>query len=360
MATAISDGDGDGDEVEAMMDSNLWGDLQSHIDLSLIFAKLPLAPFFRLRLVCQDWNRLAADRRFLHHSFQPPISDLYFVVAHGTTGHRLVTRDGSSAWTSMPLPLPLRGACVQSGLLYDSERNRVFDLHTRMFLPLPPLPTELQVPVLPEEEEDDYEDPLLGMTVDTSRNPYSFRVIVADEIIGTRIYDSTSGAWTFKPSTHEYSASVVGTHTCVQYNKRLHIRVWDLPGATFAFHSYDLERDEWDCLQIGIPDDVWQIELGLWRGRLYLFGRNVKLELSVWEMSTEFEEPWIRCHSMLGDLRAWLICGEDDRFGSVQCKFCGDYVLVYNCVGVEGRAVLYNLDLQTWEKVELPALRVPS
>lgn len=216
----------------------------------------------------------------------------------------------------------------------------------------------MQMPLLPVEEEEDYEDPLIGMTVDTSVKPFAFRVILADEVIGTRIYDSRSGFWTHKPSTYEYSAPVEWTQSCAHYDGFLYIRVWGAHGAAFDLHTYNLERDEWDCQVPGIPEDVWGFcDIGVWRDRLFVFGMKFGPVLTVWELSNHFEDPWTFFDCMPGDLCSWIMTGEEDQYVNIQSKFCGEYVLVYNCVGLEDateRAVLYNLDRKTWEKVELP------
>lgn len=66
------------------------------------------------------------------------------------------------------------------------------------------------------------------------------------------------------------------------------------------------------------------------------------------------------------DLRLWVLAGEVEKLEEydetheMQSVFCGELVLVYNCVGLEEvtePAVMYNLDGKTWEKLELPASR---
>ncbi|KAG0625546.1 hypothetical protein M758_2G064000 [Ceratodon purpureus] len=58
MGIMKSHGESSGD-----MDARLW------INLAMVYAKLPVRDFCRLRLVCKDWNRLASDRRFLEETF---------------------------------------------------------------------------------------------------------------------------------------------------------------------------------------------------------------------------------------------------------------------------------------------------
>lgn len=257
-----------------------------------------------------------------------------------------------------------RVRCEVSGLLLeDSDHNciRIFDLHTRMFHTLPPLPTVVQAPELEEEEEDDYEDPLTLMIVDTTLIPHGFWVIIADEIIGTRIYDSKSGAWTHKPSTHEVCPAAFGT-SCVHHNKSLYIRVGDESnGWGFDVQVYDLERDEWNCRELGSAQDVWEYsEIGVWQDRLFVLGvnkGNSLFDVTIFEILTNFEETWSVFDCMPEELREWM---RDSRVYKTMNKFCGEYMLLYNRIrGIGGhqkreRAILYNLDRKTWDKIELP------
>jgi hypothetical protein len=55
------------------MDPRIWGNLKYYVDLQeMVYAKLPVREFFRLRLVCKEWNALACDPQFLRHAFTDP------------------------------------------------------------------------------------------------------------------------------------------------------------------------------------------------------------------------------------------------------------------------------------------------
>jgi len=215
----------------------------------------------------------------------------------------------------------------------------------------------LKAPALLEEEEEDYGDPLTLMTVDTTLIPYRFRVIIADEIIGTRIYDSNSGTWTHKPSTHEICPVAYGT-SCVHHNKSLYIRVGDESnGWGFDVQVYDLEKDEWKCEELGTAPDVWEYsEIGAWQDRLFVLGVDTgksMYDVTIFEILTNFEEAWSVFDCVPEDLREWM---RDSRVYKIMNKFCGEHVLLYNRIkGETERAILYNLDQKTWDKIELPA-----
>lgn len=373
-----------GSDAAIAMDPDLWGELYAFIDLAtLVFAKLPLPAFFRLRQVCKAWNALAADPTFLRTAFTAPIPRPYFVVDSHRAGHRLLSYDGAWTWTRLP-----RVKCESSGLLIeDSDSNRVFDVHTRMVYALPDI-TTVRVPPLPVEEEEDYEEPLVGMIVDTSVKPYGFRVILGDELIGTRIYDSRSGSWTQKESTHEDSAIGNGARpgpVCAFSDGVLYIRVWRMGGyGTFDLHCYDVRRDEWDFeLLPGIDEEEeeeWVFcDIGMWKDRLFMFGMRFEPPCSIvawelWKSPDGFYSPpddvydgtWKRFACMPVELCSWMLAGEEEKlkrgwaheFVDIKSRFCGEYVLLYNSGGradfTEERAVMFNLDSMTWEKVELP------
>ena len=372
MATAMATQCQGGDA----MDVALWGDLQRHIDLALIFAKLPLHHFFRLRLVCKHWNRLAADAKFLDQTFAAPIPKPYFVVdIH--VGHRLLNYDAiGRAWHWTRLP---RVKCEADGLLCeDADSIRVFNVHTRTVHVLPDF-CEVREPPLPVEEEEDYDEPLVGMIADTSAKPYGFKLILGDELIGTRIYDSGSGSWTQKISTHEDSLFQVAwpRPTCAHWNGVLYIRVWRRGDfGTCDIHSYDLQRDEWSFEVLPGNVEEWVFcDIGAWNNRLFLFGMPLQPPRGImtWELcngisedySSSVDNTWSLFDCMPEDLCSWMLAGEEDKLHvgwghkqiDINSRFCGEYVLVYNAVGlaeVAKRAVLYNLDSETWEKVELP------
>jgi hypothetical protein len=381
MATpSPSSGQGSGDA----MDAALWGELHRYIDLTCIFAKLPLHHFFRLRQVCKEWNRLASNPKFLHNTFTTPIPKPYFVVDSHRTGHRLLAHD-AGAWTWTRLP---RVKCEAEGLIFceDSDSNRVFDVHTRVFhvLPevrLPPLPVEEE-----EDEEEDYAEPLVGMIVDTSVSPFTFQVIVGDDIIGTQIYNSTTGSWTQKMSVNEEAAIGRGAWsrpTSVYCDGILYIRVFRTWGfGNIDLHSYDLQRDDWNCELLNwVAEAEWVFcDIGVWRDRLFMIGmkfESLDCGIMVWELHKQYsvygygsDEDWMVFDLMPEDLYSWVVAGAEEKLPydlgllnhwvevvDIRSRFCGEYVLVYNAVGVEDvteRAVLYNLESMKWEKLELP------
>lgn len=49
-------------KVEETLDAELWGKLQDHIPLHVLYEKLPLKHRLRLRIVCKAWYRSSLQR----------------------------------------------------------------------------------------------------------------------------------------------------------------------------------------------------------------------------------------------------------------------------------------------------------
>jgi hypothetical protein len=329
------------------MDARLWGELQRHIDLAMVYAKLPIGDFFRLRVVCKEWSRLATDRPFLEDVFREPIPKPYFVIGTWKMRHRLLTYDTASRrWSSTRTPYAL---CEAGGVLReDFNSNRIFNLHTRVFCspPRPPLHDD-------DYNEDVAGEPVVGITVDTSVKPYRFKMILGNEFLETQVYHSETNSWTYGDSNlvvafcpDRYRAS------CAQFHGLLYIR-----GARVDLHIYDSENEEWHYNSPGIPDDAWLFgDVGAWRDRLFFFGVKERCAVTVLELA---QEAWTRVDSMPEALCSWMLAGQEADM-EVESVFCGEHVLVYCCGGLEEvteRAVLYHLDQKTWTVVELPGLR---
>ena len=139
-----------------IMDPKLWGDLQHHISLESIYAKLPVREFFRYRSVCKEWNRLAGDPKFMEENFKHrPICEPYFFLLESWSGDqhkfRLLARDHMTGhWSTSWLPSTCswcellqwstgRGLALYNMVGKDGEGQlRVFDFHTRVVTHLPP------------------------------------------------------------------------------------------------------------------------------------------------------------------------------------------------------------------------------
>lgn len=237
------------------MDARLWGELQHHIDLAMVYAKLSIWDFFRLRLVCKEWNRLASDLEFLEETFRDPIPKPYFLVNTWKMKNRLLTYDGSSRrWNRTRTPYAI---CEVEGVFReDFYTHRIFNVHKRVFYD-PPRPPQYE-----EDRNEDLGDDPLGMTVDTSVRPYSFQMILGNEFTETQRTYNDSTLIVANCQTH-------WTSSCAQCKGFLCIR-----GHGVDLHSYNLEREEWSINSPANPDeDMWLFcDIGAWRGHLFFLG----------------------------------------------------------------------------------------
>jgi hypothetical protein len=348
------------------MDAELWGRLQLHIGLERVFAKLPFREFFQLRLVCKEWNRLAGDRAFLDESFREYlIPKPYFVLdAQGFDDkvRGLLARDRSSglwSWTR----LPSSGSTEfwsMSGLVYsdvelsnDERVRKVFNLHTRLWLTLPP-PVEITL----------NSHPFTGMIVDTSVRPYAFQFIEGSDDVSTQIFNSWCNSWTTK-SSQQYGMSP--GHSTVAFCKGvLYIRC-ELDEIVI----YDTEKDKWDGInpsEFGDSDDFLR-GIGAWQWRVFTPSVDPKQRvIRVWELvrPAEQQESWVEIDCMPGELYSWLFYENSDpqvdvRDVQILASYCDEHILVYawymdedEYVATGERFVLFNLATRTWQKLEFP------
>ncbi|KAG0611764.1 hypothetical protein M758_7G163100 [Ceratodon purpureus] len=354
------------------MNPRIWSQLQYHIDMKMIFAKLPFREFFQMRLVCKEWNRLASDRGSLEESFRDPIPKPYFVVSD----HGLLAYEASSgSWSCTPLPprLRLKGPEVE-GLLYsielDSEcqsfdRQEVFNVHTRVSYRLPQV-GKRPISILP----------MVGMMVDTSVSPYSFQIILgSNENRCTQFFDSKSNSWTERRSKFDHTNQAFSS-SCVHENGFLYMNVDvdDRPFYDYIMDYYDLEKDEWGK----VYDTRGGFhEIGSWQGSLFdvHFQESWGETITVFELKLDGhpgnEAYWSAYADMPHDLFSWLTHGVEieesdiliEKSQPIDTRFCSEYLLIHTIVSDDERRagaerfVLFNLATKAWEKLQLPALR---
>lgn len=340
------------------MDAALWGDLQNHIDLEMVYEKLPLQQFFLLRVVCKRWNRVACERR----GFKDPVPKPYFVsMPYSWSRPNILAfniSDGKWVWKRLgqrhaPLKPPVPAFALH-GLLYSSDSNRtfrelqlyVFDVHTSKEHLLPPLPRL--------EQEFSWD----GMVVDSTVTPHSFKVIRGDTDIGTQIYDSVTGKWTTDPA-RPCRRKPPHLTTCASVNGKLYIR----SVAPDIIMVYDLQKSVWS--QLNPPEELpvcraYGGSLGTWQGRLFTVTEHHNGDgrgsVSVCELEASSEEwrEYIRMPSAF--YNRWFTRADHVIWSS----FCGEYVLVVawhyeHCEYDQPQVMcLCNLAMKTWEIFKAP------
>lgn len=361
MATTKASERIEGEAGRSEMDPEIWSKLQNYIGLETIYGKLPFREFFQLRLVCKNWNRLAGDREFLEANFGGyVIPKPYFVFsAEGLDGQvrGVLSYDRyARTWRWTRIPEGTYEFWAMEGLCYgyavgDSQIRRVFNLHTRVWITLPPT-----------AEETFNWHPFAGMIVDTSVRPYTFKVIQGSDDMGTQIYDSRSHTWATKPS-RQYGMSPGGA--MVAYCKGVVFIRCELDEIVI----YDTEEDKWDGIN-GPPDgdsDDWIRGVGAWDDRIFHPSVDPKQKvIRVWELADIAKQEWKEFDTMPGDLYSWLFYENSDpevdyRDIQIRVSYCSEKLLIYgwyindqDYFAKSDRFVLYNLASKAWEKLELP------
>ncbi|KAG0605904.1 hypothetical protein M758_9G097000 [Ceratodon purpureus] len=345
------------------MDPQVWGNLPPNLTLE-IYKKLPIRNFYQLREVCKDWNLVACEGRGIYH--KP-----YFVLIHEAHVlhkrsdndcylHGILTfhiKSGSWQWTRLHA-IPLRNTFLHQpfsvkGLTLTFHRSRspesrqyyrVFDAHTmrRHNIPWPPRTSR--------------KSSTLGMTVDTTVVPYTFKIIIGCLDIGTQVYDSVTKSWETR-SSHLVPCNEprYGIKTCLHSGNYMYIWV-----QKDKILTYSLEEDKWGTLD---PPPRHASGLGSWQGRIFTTtcdgDEYTALLLWVWELVDQGKQTlWKKVDEMPGDMTRWLtprLCIYDDI--QIHARFSNEHVLIYSWVPDTTQAfgfVLYNVATKIWEKVEVP------
>ncbi|KAG0628945.1 hypothetical protein M758_1G065000 [Ceratodon purpureus] len=362
----------------------VWGKLPPNLALE-IYKKLPLESFYRLREVCKDWNRVAREQRCVNE----PIHKPYFVLIdegeeednsylHGILTFHITSRKWrwkkllavSSDDPSPPYkPFSVKGLTFSCDLPKSGQDYGVFDTHTKNRNIVPREPETLKSPYA------------LGMTVDTSVVPHTFKVILGSVDIGTQIYNSLTKAWETRSSlmVTPCGKPIQGLKPCLHCGNYVYIR-----SHLDTILVYSLEADMWSTLKPpprNASDFSWH-SLGSWQGCIFTVTCDRKATmwartydesdedlkhvprlpplLWVWVLVDQSEQTiWKKVAEMPEDMQRWLIPLRLHEFDDAQIRtsFCDEHLLIYSWVPGKGRAyrfVLYNVATKMWEKVKVP------
>ena len=336
------------------MDAEVWGNLPPNLALE-IYKRLPTQSFYRLREVCKDWNLVARERRFTD-----PIHKPYFVLIHEGEDefyrydlyektddqdmddeemddeifddleeyrghdrylHGILTfhiKSGGWRWHK------LRAIPVDQKLLYKPfsvkgltfsrsfcRSYQVSDAHSR------------ESYRIPKEPKFSKMSRALGITVDTSVVPHTFKIILGSLDIGTQIYDSVTKSWETRSSLL-VPCEEPKFKSCSHSGDCLYI--WSQDDKILV---YSLEKDEWSALNPPSFQnfDPWLLppyhaNLGSWDGRIFAMtsGMDARFEYStfwMWELVDQHEQKhWKFVDEMPSDVHRRLMC--PDLNGSVQ------------------------------------------
>lgn len=376
----------EGGESGPEMDPALWGQLQRYVDVEKVAAQLPLHAFYAARRVCRSWDALPGDRLFLEQHSTTSLPKPYFVL-YGRGGcHQALLLKGVENWTLKELPtFPFRSAhtSVVRGVVQTCWHSRgavnitVFNLHTKVFHRLPPLPVASNCFCCSHLAVDCH-----------SSNSYKLLVACSKDR-GVFVYDSQTGVWAARaPSPvklYDEDGVFVAGAVYIKWRgdvgdvRRAPSRYLDGVGRAPEPQSvpkivrYSFKDDAWSAVPMTPPALVMTEEnremvradgssrgLGEWRGAL----RDVTYDeegggvVRVWEFA-ERGQQWREVDRMPEGLLAWLFDPRPTLYSNLSLRriiktcYCGDSVLISSnhFSGAHGpaRLVLYDMALRTWE-----------
>lgn len=355
-------------DEDIALDAGVWGGLQDHIPLQIVYEKLPYQELFRLRVVCKAWNHAALQR------LEP--KPYFVIIAQGSYDYGdtkyvngVLSFDVASEKYrfqqqrfslphsySGPFPFEVEGLifCLHP---HNLRQQGVFNIHSKTWHAIPPAP-----------KESEYRS-AIGMMVDTSERPYSFKLVVGSLDTETQIYDSQSRSWTTTSSRLKQVAkpALSGREvvTCMCNNGCVYVSI-----GTEILLMYSMEGDKWTILDF---PEVKQAEeggggvhaLGVWEGRIFTTREdNSKRKVTVWELVDQTKEEWVKYAIISGADYDLLMTCDFANYGPsiyeelrlVPC-FCDGYLLIYNWhySNCQSYALgMLNLATYEWEKIVLP------
>ena len=365
------------------MDPKLWGNLPDEVLLK-IYKSLLIKDFYNLRMVCKEWNKVASKRRCFNDQY---VLKPYFLIFDGLLNHdssQILAYNASSGlwiWKNIPQLGFIFGskigdnyeAFVVEGVFFDGTTSHshkpmdvtvitiFFHVHIdyRHFQAYDRrrLDDVKKIPALPQVEQS-----ILGMMVDTSKRPYTFKLIMGNCNADTLILDSETNIWESRPSRMvRCKAPCPGfmPKSCVQLDG--HMYVWtDLD----EIQVYSLEEDKWSTLSAPQrhPQSSWQYSsevrgLGHWDGVVYAVNKNKQGTLSVWKLMNRVTQNWSKFEQIPSQLFSYL---KLEFYGTVIfAAHCNEYFLIHVrfwdvCKEYyDRRFVLFNISNKRWEIVDL-------
>ena len=392
MATEAS---AQGSQSSKIMNPELWGNLQQHMGLEKVYVRLPLTEFFRNRLVCKEWNRLAADREFLEESFKdrpPAIPEPYFLLrCYGVWGrYKLLSmaRDhhlSGRLWSTTTLPSHFRAMRAlqwcQGLVLYKIRKQspsdmelRVFDLNTRVVTTVPRSPKSINA-------YGWHRRAVFGMIIDRSVRPYAWKLVQGSEDANTQIYDSRSNSWIVRPSwmLHNEVLKVAAGffsqgnvrqfhQTGVAYTSDGVVYIQCLPEDILV---YDMKpADAWMSIKLPlVPSKLFLAGIGAWQDRVFTLSQDCDEDeqtIRVWELVDVAKQEWTEFSCTPVEFWCWIDSdgGDDPPLQAamqIRASFCKEYILVHSWLRNEERMsckaqifALFNMATKIWQKVDMP------
>ena len=246
-------------------------------------------------------------------------------------------------------------------------QSLLFDVHThRSFMDFIKAVSGRKIPSVPGSEgRRIMGDPapgitrsLLGMMVDTSTRPSTYKLIVGNRNEDTLILDSRTNTWERKPSSMvrcRAPRQSSNPKSVMQCDGRMYI--WS---ELDEIHVYSPEEDKWSTLNPPPRHELDEFRgLGHWQNEVHAVTKNEQATLSVWKLIDPLVQRWKEYARIPSDMFAHLL--RPGALLPVVTTHCNEFLLMYVLTSrnvdferLGRRFVLFNISNKRWETVTLP------
>ncbi|KAJ0972563.1 hypothetical protein J5N97_020522 [Dioscorea zingiberensis] len=336
-----------------IMEQQIWKDLPEDL-IDAVVARLPIATFFQLRVVCSRWNSLITSASFSQHYAEIPQSYPWFytTTTYANVNIRAMYDPSLKKWyyssiPSLPACMTFFPVASAGGLICFvdiSQRNfYVCNPLTLSFKELPSLPVKAWMNVA------------VGMVLNGRTADCGYKIVWLDENGNHQVYDSLQNTWrqpgNFPPSI-KLPLSLNFRSQTVSIDSTIYFMCVN-PGGVL---SYDVVTGTWRQFLIPYPEHLTNHVLAVSGDQVLLVGllsKNAATCVCVWELQ-----------------KMTLLWKEVDRMPNIWClDFYGKHVKM-TCLGnrrllmlsivTSGRSrriccmhhiVTYNISRREWQRI---------
>lgn len=328
-----------------IMEQQIWKELPEDI-FEAVIARLPIATFFRFRLVCRKWNSLLTSNSFSKHCTEVVRGHPWFyTITHEDVNSGAMYDPALKKWHHPSIPfmpakmiiLPVASAGGLVCFLDIGHRNfYVCNPLTHSFKELPPRSIRVWSRVA------------VGMVLNGQNASSGYTIVWLGTNGDIEIYDSLKSIWTRPgslPPSIMLPLSLNFRSQAVSVGSTLYFMRADPDGIV----SYDVATGGWKQFIIPSPLYLTDHTLAECEGQVLLVGllsKNAATCVCIWELQ-----------------KMTLLWKEVDRMPNIWClEFYGKHVRM-TCLGNQGllmlslrsrrlnRLVTYDVSNREWRKV---------
>nr|WDA53458.1 f-box only protein 6 fbx6 [Erycina pusilla] len=339
-----------------MIEQEIWKELPEDLHEPVI-ARLPIAAFFRFRVVCRKWNSLLASSSFLRHFAEVHgTTPWFYAIVHGRVNGFDAVNGGAmydpslKKWHHLSIP-SLRSEIV---LTVASAGGLVclLDVNNKHFYICNPLIKSIKK--LPLRSARLRKCVAVGMVLTGRTTNGSYKVICLGWNGDHEIYDSVQNSWSHQgslppsiklPTFINFRSHSVCIGTTVYFIRANPDGISNPDGIL----TYDVATGVWKQFVIPLPQHITDHSIAECGGKVLLVGlltKNAAMCVCIWELQ-----------------KMTLLWKEVDRMPNISClEYYGKRVKM-TCMGNQGMLLLslrsirsngfitYDLRRKKWEKV---------